>query len=338
MEQRRLRLALGVFAAVLVSGWVGYMVIDDLSALDSLYMTVITVTTVGFREIGGSEPGTASKLLTIGLIGAGVGSVSYAAVTGVEFIVEGHFTRYLEHRRMDRAIDRLRDHVIICGFGRVGRILAEHLRDEDTDFVLIDEDEDKVEEAEELGYLVLRGDATEEALLESAGLDRVRALVATVNSDADNVLITLTAKGLYPGCVVVARAKSSENEPKLRRAGADRVIQPSAIGGRRIAQILTRPAVADFLDKIGGSGVDYTLEEIPITAQGELMGVNLRDAGIRERFGCTVVAVRHHEDQRLDSHPSPTEPLEVGDVVVVMGSADEVGGMRQHFVPDDAHS
>lgn len=319
---------------MLLAGWLGYMAIDGLSALDSLYMTVITVSTVGFREVSGGEPSTASKVLTIGLIGAGVGSVSYAAVTGVEFIVEGHLTHHLERRRMDRAIDRLDQHVIICGFGRVGRILAHQLELERTPFVIIDEDEDKVTEAEDDGYLVLRGDATEEALLQAAGLDRVRALVATVNSDADNVLITLTAKGLVPDGIVISRAKSEENEPKLRRAGADRVIQPSSIGGRRIAQILTRPVVADFLDKIGGSGVDYTLEEVPVTAHGDLDGVTLRDAAIRKRFGCTVLAVRHHLDQRLDSHPSPTVPLAVGDTLVVMGSEDEVRGMRRHFVPD----
>lgn len=331
-EQRRLRAALMVFLGVILVGWVGYMLLADLGPLDALYMTVITVSTVGFREIG--EPTASVQLLTIGLIGAGVGSVSYAAVTGVEFIVEGHFTHYLERRRMDRAIESLHQHVIICGFGRVGGILAAQLEGEKTPFVVIDEDEHKVADAERRGYLVLRGDATEEALLESAGLDRVRALVATVDSDADNVLITLTAKGLQPDCVVIARAKSGENEPKFRRAGADRVIQPSSIGGRRIAQILTRPAVADFLDKIGGSGVDYTLEEVPVTRRGELDGVSLRDAAIRRRFGCTVLAVRHHEDLRLDSHPSPTVPLDVGDTLVVMGSADEVDVMRRHFVSD----
>ncbi len=323
------------FVGVILAGWIGYMVIDDLSPLDSLYMTVVTVSTVGFREVGASESGVSSKLLTIALIGAGVGSVSYAAVTFVEFVVEGHFTHYLERRRMDRAIETLDQHVIICGYGRVGRILAVQLEQEDMPFVVIDEDDAKVEEAEEDGYPVLRGDATEEALLERAGLDRVRALVATVNSDADNVLITLTAKGLRPDCVVISRAKSAENEPKLRRAGADRVIQPSNIGGRRIAQILTRPVVADFLDKIGGSGVDYTLEEVPVTAHGDLDGITLRDAAVRKRFGCTVLAVRHHSDQRLDSHPSPTVPLDVGDTLVVMGSEEEVRGMRRHFLPDE---
>lgn len=321
-----------VFLSVLLGGWIGYMVIDDLSPLDSLYMTVITVSTVGFADIG--QPTAAHKLLTIFLIGAGVASASYVAVTSVEFIVDGHFTHYLERRRMDRAIDRLEDHVIICGFGRVGRMLANQLDKEHTPFVVIDDNSDKVDFAEQLGHRVLRGDATEEALLELAGLARVRGLVATVNSDADNVLITITAKGLYPSCVVIARAKSEENEPKLRRAGADRVIQPSAIGGRRIAQILTRPVVADFLDKIGGSGVDYTLEEVPVTAHRELDGVTLQDAAVRRRFGCTVLAVRHAEDQRLDSHPSPKVPLEVGDTLVVMGSEEEVHAMRRHFVPE----
>lgn len=328
-ELRRLRLAVAAFGIVVVIGFIGYQVIEDLAPLDALYMTVITITTVGFREV--ADPSTAGKLLTIGLIVAGVGSVSYGAVTAAEFVVEGHLRRHLERRRMDREIGQLDRHIIVCGFGRVGRHLALTLDRDNEAFVVVDNDEDKSEELEELGYLHIRGDATEENVLLEAGLERARAVVACVNSDADNVLLTITVKGLAPDCIVIARVKADENERKLHRAGADRVISPSTIGGRRIAQVLTRPAVADFLEGVGGTAVDYTLEEVPVRANGELVGVSLRDAAIRERFACTVLAVRPHGKGELDSHPAADVPLAVGDVLVVMGSEDDVTAMRAHY-------
>lgn len=328
-EQRRLRMAIAAFLSVVLVGFIGYQVVEGVGALDSLYMTVITITTVGFREVVELSP--AGKTLTIGLIVAGVGSASYTAVTAAEFVVEGHLRQYIERRRMHREIEALDGHVIVCGFGRVGRHLASQLERDGEPFVVIDDDEDKIEVVSELGYLYVRGDATEEQVLEDSGLYRARAVVAAVNSDADNVLITLTSKGLSPGTTVIARVKSDENEGKLRRAGADRVIAPSTIGGRRIAQILTRPAVADFLDGIGMGGVDYTLEEVPIRDGSELAGRSLKDAAIRERFGCTVLALRHRGDTRLDTHPVAESSLQVGDVIVVMGSELDVTAMRHHF-------
>lgn len=232
---------------------------------------------------------------------------------------------------MHRQIQALNGHVIVCGFGRVGRHLASQLAGESEAFVVIDDDDEKIETVSSLGYLYYRGDATEEQVLEAAGLHRARAVVAAVNTDADNVLVTLTSKGLSPPTVVIARVKSEENEGKLRRAGADRVVAPSTIGGRRIAQVLTRPAVADFLDGIGMGGVDYTLEEILIEEGSELHGRSLRDAAVRERFDCTVLALRHRGESTLDTHPVATSQLEAGDVLVVMGSEADVTTMRHHF-------
>lgn len=328
-EQRRLRLAVGAFLSVLLVGFVAYQIVGGLGPLDALYMTVITITTVGFREI--AEPTVATRVLTIGLIVAGVGSATYTALAAAEFVVEGHLRHIIERRRMQKDIAQLDGHVIVCGFGRVGRHLADHLARDGAPFVVIDTEDDTVEEAAELGYLHVHGDASEKQVLEEAGLSRSRAVVASVNTDADNVLVTLTVKGLAPHVTVVGRVKADENEAKLRRAGADRVIAPSTIGGRRIAQILTRPAVADFLDGISGGGVDYTLEEVPVRADGGLHGATLREAAVRERFGCTVVAVRHGADRGLDTHPAADVPLESGDVLVVMGSEGDVTAMRRQF-------
>lgn len=328
-ELRRLRIVAAAFLGVIVLGVVGYIIVMGMSLAEALYMTVITVSTVGYGEV---VPLTESgRWLTIGLIVAGVGSVSYGAVTAAEFVVEGHLGQYIERRRMQRAIEDLSDHVIICGFGRVGRHLARAMDTEGVDYVIIEDDADKLEELAELGLLALGGDATAEHTLEEAGLDRARAVVACVNTDADNVLITLTAKGLHPEVTVVARAKADENESKLRRAGADRVILPSNIGARRIASLITRPVVADFLEGLGVGGADLTLEEVPVHDGDELDGVALRDAGIRERFGVTVLAVRRSTSQ-LDTHPSPDLQLTGGDVLVVLGGEDDIHTIREHFV------
>ena len=327
--RRRLSATAAAFGLVVLAGFVGYQLISGMGPLDALYMTIITITTVGFREV--VELDAAGRILTMALLGGGVVTVTYAAFRSAEYVIEGHFRHELERRRMDRAITDLSGHTIVCGFGRVGRHLAVALGVDGSPFVVVDNEEDKLKDLAEAGFLRVRGDATEEHILQEAGIDRAAALVACVNTDADNVLVTLTAKGMNPGCTVIARAKAEENDRKLHRAGADRVISPSTIGARRIAQILTRPAIADFLDGIAGGATDYTLEELPVTADGGLDGASLREAGVRERFHCTVLALRHAEDHRLDSHPSPTTPLEVGDVLVVMGAEDDVNALRKHY-------
>ncbi len=327
--RRRLVFTGMAFALVVLVGFFGYQVVAGTGPLDALYMTVITITTVGFREV--VELGPGGKVLTMGLIGAGVVTVTYAAFTTAEYVVEGHLRDELERRRMDRGISNLRNHTIVCGFGRVGRHLAATLDRDGSPFVVVDNDEDKLEDVADHGYLRVRGDATEEHVLAEAGMTRAAALVASVNTDADNVLVTLTSKGMNPDCIVIARVKADENERKLHRAGADRVISPSTIGGRRIAQILTRPTVADFLDGIAGGATDYTLEEVTVESGGELDGLTLREAGIRERFHCTVLALRHASNQQLDSHPAPSERLVVGDVLVVMGSEGDVISLRDHY-------
>ena len=327
--RRRLVFTAVAFGLVLLVGLFGYQLVEGTGPLDALYMTVITVTTVGFREV--VPMGPAGKILTMGLIGAGVLTVTYAAFTTAEYVVEGHLRDELERRRMNRQISSLHGHTIICGYGRVGRHLAATLDRDGAPFVVVDNDEDKLEDVEEHGYLRVRGDATEEHVLAEAGMSRAIALVACVNTDADNVLVTLTAKGMHPGCTVIARAKADENERKLQRAGADRVISPSTIGGRRIAQILTRPTVADFLDGIAGGATDYTLDEVAVTAGGHLEGLTLREAGIREQFHCTVLALRHASNNQLDSHPAPSARLTAGDVLVVMGSEGDVLALREHY-------
>lgn len=326
----RLRLGLVAFAAVILLGFVGYQLLADYSPLDALYMTVITVTTVGFAEI---QPLDASgRMFTIALIAAGITSVGLMVTGGGEFVLEGHMRRIIERRRMNRSIHHLDHHVIICGFGRVGRRLAAELSRDNVPFVVVDNASARLDDAIEQHIPYVDGDATEESVLSEAGIHRARALVACVNSDADNVLTTLTAKGMRPNLVVIGRAKVEENEAKFRRAGADRVIAPTTIGGRRIAQLLTRPVVADFLELVGGSGdLEYTFEEIAIRRGSPLVGTKLGDAQIRERWDCTVLAIDHRNGEPLDTHPEGDIELRAGDVLVVIGGIEQVTRMREQL-------
>ncbi len=327
-ELRRLRLGLAGLAVALLIGVVGFQLTSDAGFFDALFLTLITVSTVGY-DTAGVQLDTAAKLVAMGVILTGVASLSLAAVAAAEFVVEGHLRRVIEGRRMERAIEALDNHVIVCGYGRVGVHVADELLAAGTDFVIVDADSGKLAELEASGLLFISGDATEEHVLEMAGLHRARALVAAVNSDADNVLITLTAKGLEPEIEIIARAKVDENERKLRRAGADRVIAPTTIGGRRIAQILTRPTVSDFLDQMQAGAVDILLDEVRVRKGSDLTGRTLRDASLRQRYGCTVLAVRHQDS--LDTHPSPDKTLQEGDVVVVMGAEADVARLRQNY-------
>ncbi len=328
--ERRLQFGLLAFAGVLLSGFVGYQVFEGFAPLDALYMTVITVTSVGYGEVVPLD--SSGRMFTILLIAAGVGSATFAIASGAEFVLEGHMRRIIERRRMDRSIQSLKDHVIICGFGRVGRRLADELRAEGVSFVIIDNDLHRLEDAEERRWPFVVGDSTEESVLVEAGGERARALVACVNSDADNVLTTLTAKGLRPDLSVIGRAKAEENEAKFRRAGADRVIAPTTMGGRRIAQLLTRPIVAEFLEQVGGSaGLEYSFEEIPVRQASPLVGIKLSEAGMREQWGCTVLAIDHRNGEPLDTHPDDDILLDANDVLVVIGSVSDLEAMRRHF-------
>ena len=326
-ELTRLRIGFAGIGVSLALGFVGYQLVTDATPFDALYMTVITISTVGFAET--FELGDGGRVLTIGVILTGVVSLTIVAISSAELIVEGHLQKAVEGRRMERRIDALRGHVIVCGFGRVGVHVAEELADNDAAFIVVDNDPDKLAMIEEAGMLHVGGDATEEHVLDAAGLDHARAVVAAVNSDADNVLITLTVKGVAPATEVIARAKLDENESKLLRAGADRVIAPTTIGGRRIAQLLTRPVVAKFLDLLSTGAVDMMLEEIPVGENSDLAGGTLRDGAIRERWSCTVVAVRSGDE--LDSHPSADRSLSAGDVIVVMGAEESVARMRASY-------
>ena len=257
----RLQKAGIALVSIIVAGTAGYMWIEGWNFSDSLYMVYITMSTIGFTEVRQMGNGGRAWTALVGI--AGIGTFAYAAGSLIEFAVEGTVRGYFRKRRMRAEIDRLEGHQILCGFGRVGREVAEELTAEGVSFVVVDQKDSVAEKCRAEGYRVVLGDGADDEVLEAAGARRARGLIAAVASDADNVFITLSARRLNPKLHIVARYNSDESAAKLLMAGADRALSPHSIGGRHLASLSTRPAVVDFLDVVshGGRGVDFRLEE-----------------------------------------------------------------------------
>lgn len=322
---RRLRLAVSLTLVVLTVGVVGYVTIERLRPLDALYMTVITVATVGFREV--VVLSDAGKLFTILLIFLGVTTLGYTAATVLEFMLEGHLTGIMERRHMSKELSRLNGHFVVCGYGRVGQEVARSFAAHKAPFVVIDNDHEQIALCTEDGHLCVEGDATEDEVLESVGLERARGLIAALDSDADNIFVVLTARQLSKELLVVARADREESEPKLRKAGADRVLTPAVIGGRRMASLALKPLVSEYLDVVmRAENIEYRLEEYEIGELSCLAGASLRSAALRERTGALVIAV-HSQKEGFNTNPSPDLILEAGHRLVVMGTEKQLDAL-----------
>jgi voltage-gated potassium channel len=320
---RRIQLALGLVLAVLVAGSIGYAVLG-FDALDAVYQTVTTITTVGFREVHPLD--TAGKIFTIVLILAGTGTVLYAFSVVLETLVEGHLRRHFERRRMERNIARMTGHTIVCGWGRVGRAVGSYLSGQGADVVVVDLDAGRVAETP---FPALIGDVTDDDVLRAAGVMRARALVAAINTDAENVYITLSARALRPDLVIVARARTEDSESKLLRAGATRVVNPQRIGGQRIAAAALQPNVVEFLDVVMHEGsLEFRLEEVSIRQGSRLAGRTLADTDVGERTGALVLALRDHEGQ-FAANPPPRTPLAAGHVLIAIGTEQQLVALQR---------
>lgn len=326
MVQRVAR-AVGVLVAILLVGTCGYVLLEGWSVLDALYMTVITIATVGFREVG--PLGDAGRVFTIGLILAGVGGLAYSFGTIVEFMVEGHLRGLLEGRRMKKRISELKDHYIVVGIGRVGSVVTHALADEGVDFVVVDAGEESVAVAEEAGWLYIHGDATDEDVLLAAGADRAKGLVTALDADADNLFVSLSARTLNPSLYIVARSSQVASEAKILRSGADRVLTPNVIGGRRMASMVLHPVVSDYLDVVThGDQVEYSLESVQVNRGGKLSGRSIREAKVRDSTGAYILAVEGASDG-LNTNPSPDTVLMPGDHLVVLGTRAQLDALAE---------
>jgi voltage-gated potassium channel len=272
-------------------GTAGYRVLEGFTLLESLYMTVITITTVGYGELHVLSP--AGRIFTMLLILGGGGVAAYTVTASAGYLVSGQWRNQWDARRRRKMLDTLNRHVIVCGFGRVGRYVTQDLKSEGIPFVILEKDVERMEQTRRFGYLALQGNAANEGLLEQAGIRRARGLVAAVDSDAENVYITLTARGLNPALNIIARANFEESESKLLRAGADRVLLPYSLSGRRMVTMLLRPEIADFLDEVASAGgMELLIEQVKIGKASKLVGLTLAEAKSRLQLNVSVLAYK----------------------------------------------
>ncbi len=318
---RRIQLALLAVLGVMIAGSVGYFVLG-FSPLDAVYQTVTTITTVGFREV---RPLTqAGKIFTIALILAGVGTALYAFSVVIESLVEGHLRQMLGRRRMERDIARMSGHAIVCGWGRVGRSVCGYLAGQGTQVVVVDNNPDRVAA---VPHPALTGDVTDDDVLHKAGVMRARALVTAINTDAENVYVTLSARALRPDLVIIARARTEASEPKLLRAGATRVVNPQRIGGQRIAAAALQPNVVEFLDVVMHDGsLEFRLEEVAVHAGSRIAGRTLRETSVGEATGALVLAMRGRDGRFLTNPPTQTR-IEAGHVLIAIGTERQLSAL-----------
>lgn len=321
---RRIRLAVLALATVLVAGTVGYMILG-FGLLEALYQTVTTVTTVGFREV---HPLTAAgQVFTIVLILIGVGTALYTFGVLLEALLEGHLRQHIEGRRMTSEISKMTDHVVICGWGRVGRACAEYLRTTGHAIVVVDRDPARLEGIE---YAFVLGDISDDRVLVAAGITHAHALIAALNTDADNVYVTLSSRALSPELVIIARARNEESKSKLVRAGADRVVNPQLLGGRRMGTFALQPHVAEFLEMVmHDENLDYRIEEIKVRPGARLAGKELREAGLETAAGVQLLAIRPAPARPFLANPGPSTRLEPGAILIVVGTSSQLEALHK---------
>jgi voltage-gated potassium channel len=321
---RQLRRSLLALVCVILVGTVGYFLLG-FSPLDAVYQTITTVTTIGFREV---QPfGTAEKMFTILFVLVGVGVVLYTLSVLLGVLIEGWAGNEWGRRRMEKQIQQLRGHTIVCGWGRVGRAAAHQLAKSGETIVVVDSDADRLEDCP---YLHLDGDATRDEFLRRVGIDRAKVLVATLDTDASSLFVTLTARALNPDLVIIARSRVDDTEQKLLRAGADRVVNPQRIGGNRIAAFALQPHVTDFLDvAMHDEEVEFRLEQVVVHDGSSLAGSSVRQTRLHEGDGALLLALRQSEGGVFRTNPSPEAVVKPGDVVIVIGTAAQIDAVRR---------
>ena len=323
---RGLGLAVALFVCVLVAGTAGYVLIEGWPAWDAFYMTVITVTTVGYREVHDLSRG--GQLFTVALIVSGVGTVLYAITLVAATIVEGGLQHRFERRRRMRMIEQLRDHFILCGSGRIGSIIAAELRREGVPFIVVERDPERVQAVLARGDLAVEADASREEVLGQVGIARARGLIAAVGTDAENVYTVLTARVLKPDLFIVARAETEDAGRKLLRAGANRVISPYEIGAVQMAHTALRPAVVDFVSlATSADNLELAMEQIAIGPSADFGGKSLAEANVRQRYGVIVVGILRKEGQ-MEFNPASDAVMNVGDQLVVLGRTSSLKDME----------
>jgi voltage-gated potassium channel len=326
--KKRLILSIGLLFLVISFGTAGYRVIERWNFLDSLYMTIITLTTVGFKEV--HDLSDNGKIFTVALIVGGVGTMLYVLRIGAQLVLEGELQEIYGRKRLEKRLKELKDHYIVCGYGRMGKIIARELRHEDLDFIVIEKNHTILDEKEEM--LIIEGDATKDDLLKKAGIEKAKCLISVLPTDAENMYVVLSARGLNPDLLIVARAGEEGSEQKLLRAGADRAVSPYYIGGLRIAHTVLKPAVVDFIEFATKSGnIDLQIREIIIGEGSDLIGQTLDQSGMGRDLGIIVVAIKQSGGE-MKFNPTFRTAMKAGDTLIAVGETSKLKKLEEMAV------
>jgi voltage-gated potassium channel len=328
---RQLTISILITIAIIMFGSWGFMAIEGWNFLDALYMTVITLATVGFTEVHVLSP--VGRIYTILLIFVGVGFLGYVGATLVQYMVEGRIRIILGRRRLDKKITRLKNHYIVCGYGRIGRVLCMNLRQKPVDIVVIEKNPNLVPVMEEDGILYMPGDTADEAILLSAGIERAKGLIAVLGTDVENVYLVLTARQLNPKLFIMARAIYKESKSKLLAAGASAVESPYEVGAVSMAHRILRPTVTSFLDlALTHARKDIQMEEIPISTESILANLMLKDSRIRQDYNLIIIAIKQ-VDGSMMFNPSFETRLEPGATVIAVGQEQDLQNLEKVLNP-----
>jgi voltage-gated potassium channel len=323
----RFILDLLIFSLILIGGCLGFIVIEGWSALDALYMTIISLTTVGFQEV--HPLSRSGKIFTMLLIVSGVGFILYFLGSTTGMMIEGTLKDVFGRRKLEKKIRQIGNHYIVCGFGRIGRTVTQLLREKPMDVVVVEKDPGCIPLFQEKNILYVIGEATSEESLLKAGLLRARGLVAAASSDADNVYITLTARGLNPGLFILVRAADESSIKKLTRAGADKVVSPYDIGARSMANTILRPTVIDFIElAMHNRSLDLQMEELTVGENSEIRDLTLMESAIRKEFDLIVVAIKKGTGEMI-FNPSSQAKIQVGDILVALGDRENLSSLEK---------
>lgn len=324
-------LIVGMLLFTVTVGTIGFEVIEGWGFKDALYMTIITISTVGYQEI--RPLGETGRVFNMVLIFFGLGTTTYVAASVVQFMVEGRIRAIMGRRRLDRKIDRLKNHYIICGYGRIGRILCQTLRQKPVDLVVVEKIPELIMTMEEDQVLFVQGDATSEQVLQRAGIDRAKALVAVLATDTDNVFLVLTARQLAPHLMIIARASREESKNKLRAAGANVVESPYEMGAFRLAQRIMRPTVTSFLEfAFSHTRTDIQMEELAVSEGSRLAHLSLKDSGIRQKYNLIIIAIKK-PDGTMVFNPSFEAAILPGDTVIAIGEVENLDRLEKVLSP-----
>lgn len=321
----KIKYTFAFFLLVLFFGTVGFSLIEKWSLFDSLYMTVITIFTVGYEEIRPlSIPG---RIFTIIIIFSGAGTVFYLGASVVEGFIENQLVK--GKRVMEKRIQELQNHYIICGYGRMGNVISKDLAAQSIPFIIMENNPNKIAAIEEEGYIYLNGDVTDDKFLRKAGVENAKGLVTVLSSDADNVFVTLTARSLNPNIFIVASSNIRGTVPKLLRAGANKVINPFLTAGKHMSQLLLKPIVVDFIEVVSQEeSLDLRMEEVNILEGSSLSGVKLKDSQLRTRLNIIIVAIKK-KDGRMVFNPSSETEIISGDVLISLGSKEDLHKLEE---------